>query len=108
MIGAFLALTAVIVLGVEILGSTRTLFSGSVQPAEPAQIIIIVYVSAWLASKGERIRSVGRTRIVYRDGVPIAVLEGDVVRELGAIDPGLAVEVSRALTPRRSFALAAH
>src|SRR5215207_1663833 len=72
MIGAFLALSAVIVLGVEILGSTRTLFFGSVQPAEPAQIIIIVYVSAWLASKGERIRS------VQVGLIPFAVLMGIV------------------------------
>ncbi|MCC6453483.1 MAG: FtsW/RodA/SpoVE family cell cycle protein [Caldilineaceae bacterium] len=72
MIGAFLALTAVIVLGVEILGSTRTLFSGSIQPAEPAQIIIIVYVSAWLASKGERIRN------VQVGLLPFAVLMGIV------------------------------
>ena len=42
MVGAFLALLAVIVLGIEILGSTRTLFSGSVLPAEPAQNIIII------------------------------------------------------------------
>jgi cell division protein FtsW len=72
MIGAFLALIAVIVLGIEILGSTRTLFSGSVQPAEPAQIIIIIYVSAWLASKGERIRD------VQVGLIPFAVLMGIV------------------------------
>jgi cell division protein FtsW len=72
MIGAFFALSAVIVLGVEILGSTRTLLSGSIQPAEPAQIIIIVYVSAWLASKGERIRD------VQVGLIPFAVLMGIV------------------------------
>jgi cell division protein FtsW len=55
---ALLALVGVIVLGAETFGSTRTYFSGSVQPGEPAKIIIIIYVSAWLASKGDRIRDV--------------------------------------------------
>src|SRR5690606_790878 len=58
MMAALLALIAVIIVGGETLGATRTFFSGSVQPSEPAKIIIIIYVSAWLASKGSRIRDV--------------------------------------------------
>jgi ATP-dependent Lhr-like helicase len=37
---------------------------------------------AGIVTAGERIRAAGRTRIVYRDGAPVAVLEGDCVREL--------------------------
>ena len=50
---------------------------------------------------GERIRAAARNRIVYHDGVPLAVREGDVVRELTPIDPQMAADVSRALKPRR-------
>lgn len=55
---ALLALMAVIAIGSERFNATRTYFGGSVQPSEPAKIIIVMYISAWLASKGERIRDV--------------------------------------------------
>jgi cell division protein FtsW len=55
---ALLALLAVIAFGTNKWGATRTFFSGSVQPSEPAKIIIIMYISTWLASKGDRIRDV--------------------------------------------------
>src|SRR5690606_13508563 len=55
---SLLALMGVIAFGTKTFGSTRTFFGGSVQPSEPAKVIIIIYVSAWLASKGSRIRDV--------------------------------------------------
>jgi cell division protein FtsW len=99
MIGAFMALTAVIVLGVEILGSTRTLLSGSVQPAEPAQIIIIVYISAWLASKGERIRD------VQVGLIPFAVLMG-IVTLLLVAQPKISTAVLLVATASIMFFIA--
>ena len=54
-----------------------------------------------IVDAGERIRAAGRNRIAYHDGVPVAVREGDFVRELSPVDPRLAGEVSRALKPRR-------
>jgi ATP-dependent helicase Lhr and Lhr-like helicase len=59
-----------------------------------------------IVTAGERVRTAGRNRIVYRAGVPLAVLEGDFVRELTPIDPAVAAEVSRALKARRVPALA--
>jgi ATP-dependent Lhr-like helicase len=59
---------------------------------------------AGIVTAGERIRTAGRNRIVYRDGVPLAVLEGDGVRELAPIDSRIAADVSRALRARRVFA----
>ncbi|HHY55397.1 MAG TPA: cell division protein FtsW [Chloroflexi bacterium] len=53
---ALLSLLAVIVFGAERFGATRTYYQGSIQPSEPAKIAIIIYVSAWLTSKGRRIR----------------------------------------------------
>lgn len=99
MIGAFIALAAVIVLGVEILGSTRTLLSGSVQPAEPAQIIIIIYVSAWLASKGERIRD------VQVGLIPFAVLMG-IVTLLLVLQPKISTAVLIVLAASIMFFIA--
>ena len=59
-----------------------------------------------IITAGERIRTAGRNRIVYRDGVPLAVVEGDFVRELAPIDPRIAADVSRALRARRIPAVA--
>jgi cell division protein FtsW len=55
---ALLALVMVLVFGADRFGSTRTYFGGSVQPSEPVKMVVILYVAAWLASKGTRIRDV--------------------------------------------------
>ena len=39
-----------------------------------------------------------RTGCVYRDGVPIAALEGEYVRPLAEVDPAIASDAARALT----------
>lgn len=67
---ALLALLLVLPFGAERFGASRTFYGGSIQPSEPAKIIIIIYISAWLASKGARIRNV-------RVGlIPFSVLMG--------------------------------
>ena len=53
---------------------------------------------AGILTAGDRIRTFRRNRIVYRDGVPLAVLEGNVVRELSPIPAAIAAEVSHALS----------
>jgi len=58
-----------------------------------------------IVTAGERIRSAARNRIVYRDGVPVAVREGDFTRELAPIDRQINADVSRALNPGRTRAL---
>ena len=55
---------------------------------------------AGIVTAGERIRAAGRSRIAYRDGVPLAVKEGDFVRELTSCDAATAAEVFRALRTR--------
>jgi cell division protein FtsW len=52
------ALFVLMFVGAERFGSTRTFLNGSIQPSEIAKVIIIVYIAAWLASKGNRIRDV--------------------------------------------------
>jgi ATP-dependent Lhr-like helicase len=50
---------------------------------------------------GPRVRAVTANRIVYRDGVALAAMEGDFVRPLADVPPALAAEVSSALAGRR-------
>ena len=57
---------------------------------------------AGIVTAGDRIRAAGRTRIVYRDGAPVAVMEGDFVRDLSPLDPAAASAVARALRTRRT------
>jgi ATP-dependent Lhr-like helicase len=49
----------------------------------------------------ERIRSAAGNRIVYRNGVPLAALEGDMLRTFGEIEPAIAPDVAAAAAGRR-------
>jgi ATP-dependent Lhr-like helicase len=53
-----------------------------------------------IATEGERVRSSAAARIVYRDGVAIAALEGDYLRPLTEIAPAEAAGIASALTGR--------
>ena len=55
---------------------------------------------AGIITAGERVRAVAGTRIVYRDGIPLAALEGDYMRQLAPIDPAIAGHVASALAGR--------
>lgn len=83
---ALIALMAVIFLGSTRYGANRTFFSGSVQPSEAAKIVIIMYISAWLASKGERIKQ------VHYGLIPFSVLMG-VVAGLVVAQPDISTAV---------------
>ena len=61
-----------------------------------------------IVTPGERIRAAARTRIAYRDGVPLAVLEGDIVRELASIDPEIVSDVHRSIQSERPRVFALH
>src|SRR5262249_31256953 len=71
--------------------SGRLLVISAADPLNLAGIVI----------PGDRIRAIASTRIVFRDGVPLAALEGDYVRPLTDIPPALAGEVATALAGRR-------
>ena len=63
----------------------------AVSAADPLNLAGIITV-------GERVRAVAANRLVYRDGVPIAALEGEYVRSLAEVDPAIASDAARALT----------
>ena len=56
---------------------------------------------AGIVTPGERIRVASGSRIVYRNGVPVAVVEGDMLRMLADVDPSIASDVAAAAAGRR-------
>jgi len=74
-----LALMAVIVLGDDRFGAKRTLFDGSVQPSEPVKIIVLIYISTWLSSKGSRIRDINYGLIPF--GILMGIVAGLIVAQ---------------------------
>jgi ATP-dependent Lhr-like helicase len=55
---------------------------------------------AGLVTSGERVRAVAANRLVYRDGVPMAVLEGEFMRPLADFTAAAAADVTTALAGR--------
>lgn len=70
MAGALLLLGAVLVFAREKFGAQRFFLDGSVQPSEFCKLAVIIYIAAWLSSKGERIR-----RVTY-GLIPFSILIG--------------------------------
>ena len=92
-------LVLLLLFGIERFGSTRTLVGGSVQPSQPAKVIIVIYIAAWLASKGDRIRDV-------RVGlIPFGVLLGALTL-LVVLQPSISTAVLIVLTASIMFFLA--
>jgi ATP-dependent Lhr-like helicase len=56
---------------------------------------------AGITTAGDRVAAITATRIAYRHGVPLAVLEGDYIRPLTEVDPTIVADVASALTGRR-------
>ncbi|HLG56701.1 MAG TPA: DEAD/DEAH box helicase [Vicinamibacterales bacterium] len=54
-----------------------------------------------IVTPGDRIRAAAGSRIVFRNGVPLAALEGDMLRTLGDIEPAIAADVAAAAAGRR-------
>jgi ATP-dependent Lhr-like helicase len=79
----------------------RTPASGAlltISGADPLNLVGIV--------TGEtRVAALSRTRIAWRDGVPLAVLEGDYIRQLHDYEPEAARDVASSLTGRRAPAV---
>ena len=74
-----LALMAVIFLGDNRFGATRTFFGGRVQPSEPVKVIVLIYISTWLASKGSRIKDINYGLIPF--GVLMGIVTGLIVAQ---------------------------
>ncbi|HEY5618695.1 MAG TPA: DEAD/DEAH box helicase [Vicinamibacterales bacterium] len=54
-----------------------------------------------IITPGDRIRATPGSRIVYRNGVPIAAMEGDLLKRLADVDPDVAAKAAAAAAGRR-------
>jgi ATP-dependent Lhr-like helicase len=54
-----------------------------------------------IVTPGDRLRAIAGNRIVYRDGVPVAAMEGDMLRTLASVDPSIVADVAAAAAGRR-------
>ena len=54
-----------------------------------------------IITPGDRIRVAAGNRVVYRNGVPCAAMEGDMIRVLSDVDPAIAPDVAAAAAGRR-------
>lgn len=94
--GGLLLLILVPFVGDDHFGARRSFFNGSIQPSELAKLALVIYIAAWLASKGEQIRDVTYGLI------PFAVLIG-VVAGLIVMQPDVSTAMLIVLTALAMF-----
>lgn len=70
--GTLLLLVSVLFVGDDRFGARRSFLNGSIQPGELTKLALVIYIAAWLASKGDQVRDVTVGLI------PFAVLIGAV------------------------------
>jgi ATP-dependent Lhr-like helicase len=54
-----------------------------------------------IVTPGDRVRAAAGNRIVYRNGIPVAAMEGDLLRTLSELEPPIAAEAAAAAAGRR-------
>jgi cell division protein FtsW len=82
---ALILLVAVLIFGEEGFGARRT-FRGSIQPSEGAKLAIVIYVAAWVASKGKHLARLEAGLI------PFAILMG-LITALLVLEPSFSAAV---------------
>lgn len=92
-------LVAVLLFGEEIYGARRTLAGGSIQPGEAAKLIMVIYASAWLTSKGEKIK------LISYGLLPFSVVLG-IVAGLIVLEPNLSTAILVTATAMTMFFIA--
>jgi ATP-dependent Lhr-like helicase len=74
----------------------------TISAADPLNLTGIVTAADPSAPLGAgRIRAATASRIVFRNGVPLAAMEGDMLRTLTDVDPEIAADVAAAAAGRR-------
>lgn len=92
-------LVAVLIFGDDTFGARRALINGSYQPGEAAELVIVIYMAAWLSSRRTKIRS-----ITY-GLIPFTVLVG-IVGGLVMVQPDLSTAAIIFITSGIMFYLA--
>jgi cell division protein FtsW len=98
MLLSLVLLTVVLIFGKPLLGAQRSflVFGLSVQPGVLARLTAVLYIAAWLASKGEHL---GRVRYGL---IPFAIISGGVT-SLVALQPDLSIALLLAATALLMF-----
>lgn len=96
MIVTLVLLILVLVLGERVLGAQRAIFGSSVQPGVLARLVAVIYIAAWLASKGEQLNKIDYGLVPF--GVIIGIVAGFV-----ALQPDLSTAVLIAVTGLAMF-----
>jgi cell division protein FtsW len=86
----------VLIFGEQIYGATRALFGASVQPGVLARLVTVIYIAAWLASKGEQLNKVNYGLVPF--GIIIGIVAG-----LVALQPDLSTAMLIAVTGLAMF-----
>jgi cell division protein FtsW len=74
-----LSLLLVLLIGQKRFGAQRSFLSGSIHPGELAKLSMVIYIAAWLSSKGEQIRNIPYGLIPF--AVLIGVVAGLIVAQ---------------------------
>jgi len=84
MASVLLALLVLLFAGQRRFGAVSTFFRGSVQPSELAKVAMIIYLSSWLASKGDKVKDLSYGLLPF--GILLGLIAGLIVLEpdLGA------------------------
>lgn len=94
--GTLILLVMVLLLGDKRFGAQRSFWNGSVHPGELTKLTMVIYIAAWLSSKGDQIRDISYGLIPF--GVLIGLVTGLVVAQ-----PDLGTAVLVALTSLAVF-----
>ncbi|MGC9346538.1 MAG: FtsW/RodA/SpoVE family cell cycle protein [Anaerolineae bacterium] len=89
-------LLVLLIFGTPVFGALRSLLGRSVQPGVAARLVAVVYIAAWLASKGDQLNKVNYGLF------PFGVIMG-IVAGLVALQPDLSTAVLIAVTGLAMF-----
>lgn len=99
MIVCLIGLVLVLFFGEENQGARRWFMGGSVQPGEFAKLITVIYIAAWVTSKGTKLR-----KVTY-GLIPFSILVG-LVTGLIALEPNYSTSILIGLTAFGMFFIA--
>ncbi len=89
-------LLLVLLLGEQVWGAQRSLLGASVQPGILARLAVVVYIAAWLSSKGEQLNQ------VHYGLIPFAIIVG-VMAGMIALQPDLSTALLLSVTGLTMF-----
>lgn len=99
MLATLVALSLLLIFGQEEQGAKRWLLNGSFQPGEVAKLVTVIYIAAWLSSKGKKLR-----HPIY-GLLPFGILVG-LVAGLIVLEPNYSTAILIALTALAMFFIA--